>query len=132
MQVSNTLLILLYSYVFCFSSCFLLFARGWITIFVLWRHTQWLFNGFSCFSLCLLFRCSKSGWLLLNLSTIGIGFDGAETNCRLAHIFFDTLFGGGSRILNHESRLKKVKKSEGIMNHIISQVVNHESWTKNK
>ena len=24
------------------------------------------------------------------------------------------------------------KKSEGIMNHIISQAVNHESWTKNK
>ena len=40
--------------------------------------------------------------------------------------------GGGSGILNHKSRLKKVKKSEGIMNHIISQAVNHESWTKNK
>ena len=39
---------------------------------------------------------------------------------------------GGSGMLNHESRLKKVKKSEGIMNHIISQAVNHESWTKNK
>ena len=38
-------------------------------------------------------------------------------------------FGGGSGILNHESRLKK---SEGIMNHIISQAVNHESWTLKK
>ena len=34
----------------------------------------------------------------------------------------------GSGILNHESRLKKSEqKSEGIMNHIISQTVNHES-----
>ena len=40
--------------------------------------------------------------------------------------------GGGSGIFNHESRLEKVKKSEGIMNHIILQAVNHESWTKNK
>ena len=40
------------------------------------------------------------------------------------------IFGGGSGILNHESRLRKLKKSEGIMNHIISQAVNHESWTK--
>ena len=38
--------------------------------------------------------------------------------------------GGGSGILNYESRLKEVKKSEGIMNHIISQAVNHESWKK--
>ena len=27
-----------------------------------------------------------SGWLLLKCSAIGIGFNGAETNCRIAHI----------------------------------------------
>ena len=43
--------------------------------------------------------------------------------------------GGGSGILNHESRLKivkKVKKSEGIMNHIIWQAVKHGSLIKYK
>ena len=30
--------------------------------------------------------CSHCGWLLLKCSTIGIGFNGAETNCRIAHI----------------------------------------------
>ena len=29
---------------------------------------------------------SHSGWLLLKWSTIGTGFDGAETNCRIAHV----------------------------------------------
>ena len=43
--------------------------------------------------------------------------------------------GGGSGILNHESRLKivkKVKKSEGIRNHIIWQAVKHGSLIKYK
>ena len=30
--------------------------------------------------------CSNCGWLLLKCSAIGIGFNGAETNCRIAHI----------------------------------------------
>ena len=30
--------------------------------------------------------CSHSAWLLLKWSKIGIGFDGAETNFRIAHI----------------------------------------------
>ena len=30
--------------------------------------------------------CSHSGWFLLKWSAIGIGFGGAETNCRIAHI----------------------------------------------
>ena len=30
--------------------------------------------------------CSHCGWLLLKCSAIGIGFNGAETNCRIAHI----------------------------------------------
>ena len=29
--------------------------------------------------------CSLSGWLHLNCSSIGTGFNGAETNCRIAH-----------------------------------------------
>ena len=29
---------------------------------------------------------SHSGWLLLKWSTVGTGFDGAETNCRIAHV----------------------------------------------
>ena len=32
-----------------------------------------------------IWECS-SGWLLLKWSTIGLGFNGAETNCRIAHI----------------------------------------------
>ena len=30
--------------------------------------------------------CSHCGWLLLKCFAIGIGFNGAETNCRIAHI----------------------------------------------
>ena len=29
--------------------------------------------------------CSLSGWLHLNCSSIGTGFNGAETNCRIEH-----------------------------------------------
>ena len=30
--------------------------------------------------------CSHGGWLLLKCSAIGIGFNGAETNCGIARI----------------------------------------------
>ena len=51
-------------------------------------------------------------------------------SCRPMYLL---IIGGGSRILNHESRLKKSEEQlEGIMTHIISQAVSHESWTKNK
>ena len=30
--------------------------------------------------------CRTCGWLLLKCSTVGIGFNGAETNCGIAHI----------------------------------------------
>ena len=30
--------------------------------------------------------CSHCGWLLLKCYAIGIGFNGAETNCGIAHI----------------------------------------------
>ena len=32
------------------------------------------------------FIAGSRGWLLLKCSAIGIGFNGAETNCRIAHI----------------------------------------------
>ena len=45
---------------------------------------------FALFSLliymCCSQLCSHCGWLLLKCSAIGIGFNGAETNCRIAHI----------------------------------------------
>ena len=31
-------------------------------------------------------KTGYSGWLLLKCSTIGVGFNGAETNCGIAHI----------------------------------------------
>ena len=36
--------------------------------------------------MCCLRLCSHGGWLLLKCSAIGIGFNGAETNCGIAHI----------------------------------------------
>ena len=36
--------------------------------------------------MCCPYLCSHCGWLLLKCSAIGIGFNGAETNCRIAHI----------------------------------------------
>ena len=35
---------------------------------------------------CCPWLCSHCGWLLLKCSAIGIGFNGAETNCGIAHI----------------------------------------------
>ena len=59
--------------------------------FVLWRHTQFHLMVFSSVFLSCTVHfvqslCSHSGWLLLTWSAIGLGFDGAETNCRIAHI----------------------------------------------
>ena len=70
-----------------------------------------------------MFKISQNVLIIVQIKTLK--FD-------LLNLDFLANFGGGSGILNHESRSIKVKKSEGIMNHIISQVVNHESWTKNK
>ena len=36
--------------------------------------------------MCCPLLCSHCGWLLLKCSAIGIGFNGAETNCRIEHI----------------------------------------------
>ena len=38
---------------------------------------------------------SHSGWLLLKWSAIGIGFNGAETNCRIAHVLGITVQNSG-------------------------------------
>ena len=47
------------------------------------------FNGLSIsfpyFTNVVQLLCSLSGWLHLSCSSIGTGFDGAETNCRIAH-----------------------------------------------
>ena len=36
--------------------------------------------------MCCSWLCSHGGWLLLKCSAIGIGFNGAETNCGIARI----------------------------------------------
>ena len=41
--------------------------------------------GFPYFTNVVQLLCSFSGWLHLNCSSIGTGFNGAETNCRIAH-----------------------------------------------
>ena len=41
--------------------------------------------GFHYFTNFVQLQCSLSGWLHLNCSSIGTGFNGAETNCRIAH-----------------------------------------------
>ena len=38
--------------------------------------------------------CSHCGWLLLKCSAIGIGFNGAENNCEIAHILGILLMNG--------------------------------------
>ena len=41
--------------------------------------------GFPYFTNIVQLLCSLSGWLHLNCSSIGTGFNGAETNSRIAH-----------------------------------------------
>ena len=36
--------------------------------------------------ICVVRNCAHIVWLLLKCSTVGIGFNGAETNCGIAHI----------------------------------------------
>ena len=62
-------------------------------LFILVACTFSLFNNVLVL-LCVIFLtymccprlCSHGGWLLLKCSAIGIGFNGAETNCGIAHI----------------------------------------------
>ena len=41
--------------------------------------------GFPYFTNVVQLLCSLSGWLHLNCYSIGTGFNGAETNCRIAY-----------------------------------------------
>ena len=43
-----------------------------------------LFVGFPYFTNVDQLLCSLSGWLHLNCSSVGTGFNGDETNCRIA------------------------------------------------
>ena len=72
---------------FRFWSCF---SRASLLLFVVWRVPRILdFTvlsiGFPYFTNVVQLLCSLSGWLHLNCSSIGTGFNGAETNCRIAH-----------------------------------------------
>ena len=42
--------------------------------------------GLHCFASVVRLLCSLSGWLHLNCSSIGTGFNGAETSCRIAEL----------------------------------------------
>ena len=60
-------------------------------------HSGFAFSSFNgvLVLLCVIFLtcvccprlCSRGGWLLLECSAIGIGFNGAETSCRVARVF---------------------------------------------
>ena len=67
------------------------FLREHKIFFILWRVPRFI----QCFSVSWIYfpyftnvvqlLCSLSGWLHLNCSTIGTGFNGAETNYGIAH-----------------------------------------------
>ena len=87
----STLIILICR--FCFSSCFkfLFFARACFLFCIVASYAYfYLTVSVLFFSPVLVLvvqsLCSQSGWLLLKWSTIGLGFDEAQTNCRVAHI----------------------------------------------
>ena len=70
-----------------FWSCF---SHASLLLFVVWRVPRLLVfkvlsTGFPHFTDIVQLLCSLSGWLHLNCSSIGTGFNGAETNCRIAH-----------------------------------------------
>ena len=46
-------------------------------------HEYWLLRSY--FTNIVQLLCSLSGWLHLNCSSVGTGFNGAETNSRIAH-----------------------------------------------
>ena len=59
-------------------------------LFVVWRVPLILVftvlsAGFPYFTNVVQLLCSFSGWLHLNCSSTGAGFNGAETNCRISH-----------------------------------------------
>ena len=59
-------------------------------LFVVWHVPQILVFtvlsvGFPYFTNVVQLLCSLSGWLHLNCSSVVPGFNGVETNCRIAH-----------------------------------------------
>ena len=67
-----------------------LFFTHELVAFVVWRVPLILVFSVLTFSLpffasVVRLLCSLSGWLHLNCSSVGTGFNGAETNCRIAH-----------------------------------------------
>ena len=53
-------------------------------------------------------QCSHCGWLLLKCSAIGIGFNGAETNCGIAHILGILLKNSYEFKICSEARISEV------------------------
>ena len=53
---------------------------------VLYRNSHHVRAFFFVLVFVVRWLCSQGGWLLLKWSTIGVGFDGAETNCEIVHI----------------------------------------------
>ena len=85
---------MLYLYVFLLSDTrsiwFWMFPRSSLLLFVVWRVPRILVFtvlsiGFPNFTNVVQLLCSLSGWLHLNFSSIGTGFNGTETNCRIVH-----------------------------------------------
>ena len=66
------------------------FARAYIIVLCSDVGRKLSINGYNLSPLPILTfvqqLCSHSGWLLLKWSAIGLGFNGAETNCRIAHV----------------------------------------------
>ena len=65
------------------------FSSASLLLFVVWRVPRILVFtvlsiGFPYFTKFVQLLCSLSGWLHLNCSSIGTGFNGAENNCRIA------------------------------------------------
>ena len=70
-----------------FSICF---SRASLLLFVVWRMPRILVFtvlsiDFPYFTNVVQLLCSLSGWLHLNCFSIGTGFNGVQTNCRIAH-----------------------------------------------
>ena len=82
--------------VYCVICCarifpILLFARAYIIVLYSNVGRKLYTNGYYFILFYFIFLaytnvCSHGGWLLLKQSAIGIGFNGADTNCRIAHV----------------------------------------------
>ena len=69
---------------------FVFYARACCFFLIMWRVPRILVFtvlsvGFHYFTNVVQLLCSLSGWLHLNCSSTGTGFNGAKTNCRIAH-----------------------------------------------